>query len=164
MDEMVKEVSTIVFDVDGVLTDGIFYVDELGHFRKGFLDKDFSAIRELKKHFRIVFLTGSEKVTEHVARMLGVQFYYEPHDKKKKLKELIRRWGVTASNVIFVGDGYVDIKCTQFIPLSFCPKDAVPELVRSKHTITLNAKGGEGVAMELYERLKQEIMRRRKYE
>lgn len=164
MEEVVKKINTIVFDVDGVLTDGKIYVDELGNFRKGFLDKDFLAIKELKKYFRIVFLSANDRVTGHVAKMLGVQFYYEPHDKKKKLKELLRKWNTTSANVIFVGDGYVDIKCTQLVPLSFCPANAVPELIRSEHVVTLKAKGGEGVAVELYERLKPELMRRRKYD
>ena len=163
MEDALKKVNTIVFDVDGVLTDGKFYVDELGHFRKGFLDKDFNAIRLLKKNFRIVFLSGSEKVNEHVARMLGILFHYEPHDKKKKLKDLMRKWGVHPNNVLFVGDGYVDIKCAQLIPLSFCPADAVPELKNSSYVVALNAKGGDGVAVEIYEMLKSEIMRRRKH-
>jgi 3-deoxy-D-manno-octulosonate 8-phosphate phosphatase (KDO 8-P phosphatase) len=163
MEETLKKVNTLVFDIDGVLTDGKFYVDELGHFRKGFLDKDFAALRELKKHFRIVLISASEKVNEHVGKMLGVLFYYEPHDKKKKLKELMRKWGIGPNNVLFVGDGYVDIKCTHLIPLSFCPMDAVPELRNSSSVVTLDAYGGEGVAIEIYEILKPEIMRRRKH-
>ena len=164
MENALKKINTIVFDVDGVLTDGKFYVDELGHFRKCFLDKDFNAIRLLKIHFRIVFISASEKVNEHVAKMLGVLFYYEPHDKKKKLKELMQRWGANPSNILFVGDGYVDVKCTHLIPLSFCPADAVPELRNSSSVVVLDSWGGEGVAVEIYEMLKPEIMRRRKYE
>ena len=164
MEDILRNIKTLVFDIDGVLTDGKFYVDELGHFRKGFLDKDFGALRELKNHFRIVLISASEKVNEHVAKMLGVLFYYEPNDKKKKLKELMKRWGEYPQNILFVGDGFVDIKCTHMIPLSFCPADAVPELLRSQHVITLKAKGGEGVAVEILEILKPEIMRRRKYE
>jgi len=163
MEDILKKINTIVFDIDGVLTDGKFYVDELGHFRKGFLDKDFGAIGLLKKHFRIVLMSASQKVNEHVAKMLGVLFYYEPHDKKKKLKELMRKWGITPNNVLFVGDGYVDIKCTHLIPLSFCPADAVPELRNSSSVAVLDSWGGEGVAVEIYELLKPEIMRRRKY-
>jgi 3-deoxy-D-manno-octulosonate 8-phosphate phosphatase (KDO 8-P phosphatase) len=164
MEDALKKINTLVFDIDGVLTDGKFYVDELGHFRKGFLDKDFGALRILKKHFRIVLMSASQKVNEHVGKMLGVLFYYEPHDKKKKLKELMNKWGINSNNVLFVGDSYVDIKCTQLIPLSFCPFDAVPELINSPNVITLDAYGGEGVAVEIYEMLKPEIMRRRKYE
>ena len=163
MEDALKKVNTLVFDIDGVLTDGRFYVDELGHFRKGFLDKDFGALRILKKHFRIVLISASEKVNEHVGKMLGVLFYYEPNDKKKKLKELMQKWGAHPHNVLFVGDSYVDIKCTQLIPLSFCPADAVPELRNGSSVVTLKAKGGEGVAVEIYEILKPEIMRRRKY-
>ena len=163
MEVALKKVNTLVFDIDGVLTDGRFYVDELGHFRKGFLDKDFGALRELKKYFRIVLISASEKVNEHVGKMLGVLFYYEPHDKKKKLKELMQKWRVAPSNILFVGDSYVDIKCTQLIPLSFCPADAIPELRNSSNIVTLKAKGGEGAAVEIYELLKPEIMRRRKH-
>jgi hypothetical protein len=42
--------------------------------------------------------------------------------------------------------------------------DAVPELRNSSSVVTLDAYGGEGVAVEIYEMLKPEIMRRRKYE
>jgi len=163
MEDALKKVNTLVFDIDGVLTDGRFYVDELGHFRKGFLDKDFGALRILKKYFRIVLISASEKVNEHVGKMLGVLFYYEPNDKKKKLKELMQKWGAHPHNVLFVGDSYVDIKCTQLIPLSFCPADAVPELRNGSSVVTLKAKGGDGVAVEIYEILKPEIMRRRKH-
>jgi 3-deoxy-D-manno-octulosonate 8-phosphate phosphatase (KDO 8-P phosphatase) len=163
MEDLLRDINTLVFDIDGVLTDGKFYVDELGHFRKGFLDKDFGALTELKNHFRIVLISASEKVNEHVAKMLGVMFYYEPSDKKKKLKELMKRWNIYPKNVLFVGDGYVDVRCTHMIPLSFCPADAIPALLRSQHVVNLNSKGGEGVAVEILEILKPEIMRRRKY-
>ena len=163
-EEALRKVNTIVFDVDGVLTDGKYYVDELGNVRKAFLDKDFMSIQQLKKHFRIVFLTSSKRVNHHVAEMLGIQYVLEPHDKKKKLKELLRKWNVSPNNVIFIGDSNLDVKCTHIIPLSFCPADAVPELKNNSGVITLKAKGGEGVAIEIYEMLKPEIMRRRKYE
>ena len=164
MENAFKELTTLIFDVDGVLTDGKFYVDELGHFRKGFLDKDFGALKELKNYFRIVLISASEKVNEHVARMLGVLFYYEPHDKKKKIKELMKKWNIFPQNILLVCDGFVDVKCTHLIPLSFCPADSVPELITSPNTIVLNSKGGEGVAVEIYEMLKPEIMRRKKYD
>jgi 3-deoxy-D-manno-octulosonate 8-phosphate phosphatase (KDO 8-P phosphatase) len=163
MEGALKKVNTIVFDVDGVLTDGRYQVDELGNVRKSFLDKDFETIKELKNHFRIVFLSASNRVNPHIAEMLKIQYIYEPKDKRKRLKEMLLKWGIGPENVIFVGDSFADIKCIYLIPLSFCPSDAVPEVKHSKHVIKLKKKGGNGVVVELHHVLKSEILRRRKY-
>ena len=151
----------LIFDVDGVLTNGKYIVDELGNIRKEFNVKDIEALRYLKQFFNILFISGCNKVNPKVAKILNIPFILERKDKKARILKLLReRFNLTVNSVLFVGDDLSDIKAARLIPMSFCPKDAIPEIKNIAKV--MRSRGGDGIAMELKYMLEPEILRRKK--
>ena len=147
------KIKLLVLDIDGVLTDGIKPIDEDGNVLwKNFYDKDFSALNELRKWFDVVFLSGDNRINENMAARKGIPFYWSYEDKKKTLQIILEERSLTKHEVVFVGDDVPDLECLSFIPLSFCPADAIGA-ARERATFILKINGGHGVIVELKELL-----------
>lgn len=158
--EALQKVQVIIGEVDGVLTTGVFPVDELGNVPfKFFYHKDFEAINLLRKHFKVVFIAADNKVSYNMFRSKQIPFYYEPKNKKQALLQALKRYSLTPDQAIYVGSTYSDIECMRQIPLSICPTDAVPE-IKSLAIKIIPIYAGDGIMCELYEFLKPEIKRR----
>src|ERR1044071_8395619 len=88
-----KQITTFVFDLDGVLTDGALFVFPEGQFVRRMHIKDGFALQlAIKKGYRVVIISGSQSdpvITR--LNMLGVHdVYMQVTDKKTKLQEYMR--------------------------------------------------------------------------
>lgn len=159
-----KKVKVIVLDVDGVFTNGKKTFNLNGDVvYKEFLDRDFTALNVLLKYFKVVILSGDDRVNREVFKNKKIPFYHSRGKSKKRLlRAILNRYNIGPDECIFIGDDFPDLKCIQMIPLSFCPKDAVSDVKASVHAV-FKVKGGEGVIVYLLDVLSYEIMLRRKY-
>ena len=164
LEETLGKLKVIVSEVDGILTMGEVPIDELGNvpFKK-FLIKDFEAINILKKSFKVVFLSSDNSISYHLMRRKNIPFYYDPRDKKPKLIEIMKRYGVSPEQVMYIGYTYSDVPCMRMVPFSVCPDDAVSDVINVSVS-TLPVLSGSGVFCALYDFLKPEIQRRLKSE
>lgn len=162
LEEELSKLEVIVSEVDGVLTMGDIDVDELGNvpFKK-FYVKDFEAINILKKTFKVVFLSADNSISYNFMRKKNIPFYYDPKSKKAKLVEIMKRYGVTPEQIMYIGYNYSDIECMRMIPFSVCPDDAVSDVINISVS-TLPVLSGSGVFCAIYDMLKPEIQRRLK--
>jgi len=150
----------IVSEVDGILTSGHIYVDELGNIPfKMFNTKDFEAINLLKKYFKIIFLSSDNKINYNFFRRLNIPFFYNNKNKKSELIQILNKYQVTPEEIIYIGSTYSDVLCMQMIPLSFCPEMSVYE-VMNLASMVISICGGDGVFIEIYNLLKKEINKR----
>jgi 3-deoxy-D-manno-octulosonate 8-phosphate phosphatase (KDO 8-P phosphatase) len=135
----------IVFDVDGVLTDGKFWVDSDGNRSKGFHTRDIRALKEIvSKGYEVYLVTASSwSGLESFAEKTGVE-----------IKVLRDKSEFTANEpFICVVDDSWDLSLIEKCTKAYCPSDAY-WLVQASHKVTaLRTKGGEGVAAELVEML-----------
>ena len=166
MEETLKEIKIIALDVDGVLTDNKIYIDELGNIRKAFTYKDLAAIEHLRPYFKIILITSSDRVNDKLAEYMGLPYHHVRfggrRDKKQHMFRYLQKRGLSWRNVLFVGDGIVDKTLLQAAALAFCPSDAAPEIRQLEAVYKLGTKGGDGVIEELfYKVLQREISRRR---
>lgn len=158
--DCLQNVKIIISEVEGVLTNGVFPIDELGNVPfKNFYHKDFEAINLLRRHFKLVFISGDNKINYNLFRSKQIPFYYEPKKKKQALLQALKRYSLTPDQAIYIGSTYSDTECMRQIPLAVCPEDAVPEIKNLSITV-LPIFGGDGVLCHLYEFLKPEIHRR----
>jgi YrbI family 3-deoxy-D-manno-octulosonate 8-phosphate phosphatase len=160
LEEKLSKLKVIISGVDGILNSGEHPIDELGNVPfKVFNFKDFEAINELKKYFKIVFISADNKVSFHLFRNRNIPFFYNNKDKKVEVSKILRRYSVTPEEVMYMGCTFSDLKCMNMIPFSVCTEDAISD-VKNVSSSVLPIYGGMGVFCTLYDLLKPEIKRR----
>ncbi len=146
-----KLITHVVFDVDGVLTDGRLHYGEKGEALKVFNVKDGVGIK-LLNDFGIKTIVITAKDSSMVAsRMadLGVS-QYSPgtQDKSALLAKITEEQGLSPESLCNVGDDMVDLAAMRLCSVSLCPKDAYGLVVDYVDAV-LKANAGEGVAREV---------------
>lgn len=147
------KIEGVVFDVDGVLTDGTLYYGIEGESMKAFSARDGMGMAMLRESgIRMAIVSGRESpVVEARAKSLGVDpVEMGRMDKAAALTEIARGWGVAPARIAVVGDDLVDIPMFRRAGLSAAPADADPR-VRDRADIVLTAAGGRGAVRELCE-------------
>jgi 3-deoxy-D-manno-octulosonate 8-phosphate phosphatase KdsC-like HAD superfamily phosphatase len=143
-------IKLVVSEIDGVITDGTQTEDEMGHvLYKGYQSKDFSAINEIKKNFKFVFLSDDQHINYNMCRRKNIPFFYgkNEHEKYDKLVEILRRYGCTPDETIYIASKVTDLKCVRLIPMSFCPSDA-GEYLKEKCWAEFTVGGSQGIMAE----------------
>lgn len=144
-------VKLVVFDVDGVLTDGRLYYGEQGEIVKCFHVRDGVGIKLLQDNNIPVAIISAKDSVPMARRMseLGVQ-YYRPgsHDKWSVLQEIIETLSLSAKDIVYVGDDMVDLPVMRKVGFALAPSDAY-KLVKNESDWVLATAGGMGVAREV---------------
>ena len=149
------EIRYIFADIDGVLTDGCVQINEDGHERKSICYRDLDAIGVGHgAGIKFIFVTGENTAmaSRIVRRFKADDAILGAKDKEKAFDELVKKLGVSPSEVCYVGDSHRDIPAIQKAGLGAAPADAAPK-VKKVADIVLQCAGGKGVLMELVERI-----------
>jgi 3-deoxy-D-manno-octulosonate 8-phosphate phosphatase (KDO 8-P phosphatase) len=150
-----KDVTAIVSDVDGVLTDGRVGMGpapfELGAIR--FFDmRDGMGTKLLQKAgVPVAWLSASidDGVIRRRADMLGVEHVdVAVGPKEERFRDLCRKLGADPESVVYIGDDVNDLPPMRLAGFTACPADARPE-VREAVDLILTAPGGRGAFREL---------------
>ncbi|MDI6721751.1 MAG: SIS domain-containing protein [Candidatus Aenigmarchaeota archaeon] len=144
----------ILFDIDGVLTDGAVYISE-GKETKRITYQDIDAIFALKRAgHSIGFISGEEgEFTRYVQeRFLPDYFLTGCKDKLCRFLDL----HVREEKICFVGDSKHDIGLLKHVDLSFCPADS-HDTVKGAVKFVARAKRGEGVIAEVAEFILKDV-------
>lgn len=146
-----EAVKLVVFDVDGVLTDGTLVYSADGEQVKHFNVKDGVGMKlfgEFDIATAIISAKSSAPLTRR-AQDLGIQnFFPGIKDKWSCLSELLNELNIQASEVCYVGDDVIDLKVMMRVGLAIAPQDAF-WLVKENADIVTDAPGGKGVAREV---------------
>ena len=145
----------LILDVDGTMTDGGVYIDSKGNEAKKFNIRDGAGILLARAAgIEPVILTGRESLCVTVrAQELGIVHVYQGvKDKRDFLDRFFRRQKILPESAAYLGDDYNDLGAMALCGLSACPRDAADE-VKSRCTLVLNSRGGQGAVRELVERL-----------
>ena len=144
-------IKLVVFDVDGVLTDGRLIWTTKGSEARSFDVKDGTGIRLLIAHQIEVAVISARKSTIVTNRMkdLGVRHVFQGClDKKSVLDALIVMLDITMRQVAYMGDDFIDLPAMNSAGLSFAPADA-HEIVRQQTDWVTSAGGGRGAARQV---------------
>lgn len=148
--EKARHIRAIIFDVDGVLTDGgIIYDNHLNEFKK-FNVKDGQIIKHLKNEKIILgAITGrNSPVVQRRCQELRLDFHH--HGIKDKLglfHSLLQEYDVSAEECMYLGDDIIDLGILKSCGLAVCPQDARP-YVKEHADLVTSACGGGGVLRE----------------
>jgi 3-deoxy-D-manno-octulosonate 8-phosphate phosphatase (KDO 8-P phosphatase) len=153
VEERASRVRLLLFDVDGVLTDGIVVMHADGSESKGFNIKDGAAIVWAQRAGLPVGLLSSRAsgATAHRAAQLAVRVVQQGvASKNAAFEAILRETGVDALAVAYMGDDLLDLPVLRRAGLSAAPADAVTEVRNAVHWVS-SAPGGRGAARELIE-------------
>lgn len=149
--EKARGIKLVVFDVDGVLTDGTLIYSENGEEVKHFNVKDGVGIKLLNTYeitTAVISAKDSPPLRKRISDLGIPHFYPACSDKWQKLSALMDELWVDPSEVCYVGDDVIDLKVMKRIGLSITPADGF-WLVKQYSDLITDAFGGKGVAREV---------------
>ena len=155
MRQTLRQISLVVLDVDGVLTDGGLWYGPHGELNKRFDVRDGLGIRLLQQAgLEVAFLSGGQGgATEVRARQLGVRHcLIGIKDKPRALTTLQEQLNIPRKQTVFVGDDLNDLAVRPLVGLLIAPEDACRPVRRGADAV-LSRRGGHGAVRELAERL-----------
>lgn len=141
----------VVFDVDGVLTDGTLSYSASGEEVKHFNVKDGVGIKLLQEYgiaVAIISAKESAALARRAADLKITHFFPGTRDKWPVLESLMESLSLTADEVCYTGDDVIDLKVMKKVGLSMAPADAF-WMVREHAQVITQAAGGKGVAREV---------------
>jgi 3-deoxy-D-manno-octulosonate 8-phosphate phosphatase (KDO 8-P phosphatase) len=155
IDARAGRIRLILFDVDGVLTDGKVLLHADGTESKQFDIKDGTAIVWAQRCGLIVGLLSarSSASTTQRAAQLGITHVHQGvASKLETFDRLIADLGVDAEQVAYMGDDVLDLPVLSRAGLAAAPSDAAEEVRARVHWVS-RARGGDGAARDLVERI-----------
>ena len=147
------QITLLLFDVDGVLTDGKILLHADGSESKQFDIKDGTGIVLAQRcGLTVGFLSARQSAaTAQRAAHLGVSLVHQGvASKLDAYGQILRQRGLADSHVAYMGDDVLDLPVLARVGLSAAPSDAVDD-VRSRVHWVSRAAGGHGAARELIE-------------
>lgn len=148
-----NQITTFIFDVDGVLTDGGIILMTDGSLTRMMNTKDGFAMKyALDKGYRLVIITGGkDKQIKERLSLLGIQdIYLGIHNKLEVYNELKMMYNLTDEEILYMGDDMPDYEVLQEVGLSSCPHDAVPDIRQIADYIS-PFHGGKGCVRDVIE-------------
>lgn len=157
-EDRARRIKVLIFDVDGVLTDGQLYFlpqsssegKQYGLEFKGFTAHDGLGITIARLGgLRVGIITKRESATVAIrARDLKLEFVYQGQTyKMEAVKDIVRRAGITLDELAYVGDDVVDLPVMRACGFAVATANARPQAKAAAHYITPNA-GGHGAGRD----------------
>ena len=153
--ERLNKVTTLMFDVDGVMTDGKVLVMESGEMVRNMNSKDGYALHQANgKSYRIVVISGGNNVAiqKALARTGVTDVFINQHDKLACYTEYLKVNNLTDEEVLYMGDDLPDHEIMSRVGVAVCPKDAAGEIKLISHYVS-GKKGGEGCLRDVIEQV-----------
>jgi 3-deoxy-D-manno-octulosonate 8-phosphate phosphatase (KDO 8-P phosphatase) len=153
--EKARRIRLVIFDVDGVLTDGSLFLGDDGQEYKAFNSRDGHGIKMLQQSgIEIGIITGrSSEVVRLRMQSLGIKHVYQGQlDKRPAYQELRDKLGLSDAEIAYVGDDVVDLPIMRLVGLAIAVNDAHPFVTQHAHWLTPHA-GGRGAARDVCELL-----------
>lgn len=151
--ERARRLRLMVFDVDGVLTDGRLWYGPHGEALKAFHVRDGHGLKMLAEHgIAAALLTGrSSPAVAARAAELGLRHVLQGvQDKRPAYDALLERLGVDAASAGYMGDDLPDVPVLARCGLACAPRDAHARALERAHYVA-DAPAGAGAVREVCE-------------
>ena len=151
--DKLRRIRLVAFDVDGVFTDGRFYLSDEGIESKAFHTQDGYGIRRLLDAGVSVAVISGRKSGAVEKRMseLGVQHLVQGcSDKVAALDTIIAELNIAAAECAYVGDDIPDLPLLDHVGFAIAVENAIPAL-HQQCDYSTSARGGQGAVREVCE-------------
>ncbi len=149
------EISTFIFDVDGVLTDGTVTVFPNGELIRTMNIKDGYALKvAVDMGFRVCIISGgTNPAVKSRLQGLGItDIFLGAHNKIEQFNEYTELYEIDPGEVLYMGDDIPDLPVMKLCGLATCPKDAVQE-IRNISSYVSQKNGGKGCVRDVIEQV-----------
>lgn len=153
--EYLKDITTFVFDVDGVFTDGSILITTSGEMLRKMSVKDGYALKTaIQKGYQVCIISGgtNEGVKERLCGLGVTDIYLGAHHKEDPLLEYLDRYAIKPEEVLYMGDDIPDIPPMLRVALPTCPQNAVHE-VKAVCKYISHKNGGKGCVRDVIEQV-----------
>lgn len=155
--ERAKKIKLVIFDVDGVMTDGSLYLTDDGQEFKAFNSLDGHGMKMLKRSgIDLAIITGrTSQLVSLRAINLGITHLHQgAEDKLTAFAELLEKTGAAPDTCAYMGDDVVDLPVMRRCGLAICVP-AAPDLVKQHAHYVTKLSGGKGAVREICELIMQ---------
>lgn len=146
-----RNIKLIIFDVDGVLTDGGLYFSDEGIELKRFNSLDGLGIKLLKQSGvepAIISARNTPNVAHRMKNLNIDHFYQGQNDKQIAYQELLNKLSLNPDQVAYVGDDVIDLPVMRLVGLPIAVANA-HDLVKDNACIVTDKLGGHGAVREV---------------
>lgn len=153
--ELLYQISTFVFDVDGVLTDGSVHITSSGDLLRKMNIKDGYALKSaVNAGFNVCIISGgsNDGVRKRLKGLGITDIYLGAHNKVEQLDEYFDIYDINPEHALFMGDDLPDFHVMQMVGLPCCPQDAVPEIKEISKYVS-HRTGGNGCVRDIIEQV-----------
>lgn len=150
-----SKITTLIFDVDGVLSDGTIIAYADGEQPRSFLVKDGYAVEKaVQKGFHVAIISGGfqEGVRKRL-EFLGVKhIFLGVKDKIAVYNNFLAENNIESSQVLYMGDDLPDYDVMKLVGIATCPADATQEIIEISHYVSPK-DGGKGAVRDVIEKV-----------
>ena len=153
--KLLSKIDTFIFDVDGVMTDGIVILSSAGEMLRTMNVKDGYALQlAIKKGYNIYIISGgySEVVKQRFEKLGINKVYLGVSNKLEVYEKIIQQSRILPENILYMGDDIPDCKVMKKVGLPACPADAVVEIKQISKYIS-SKDGGKGCVRDVIEQV-----------
>ena len=153
--EIMNDITTFVFDVDGVLTDGSVFVNTTGEMLRTMNIRDGYALKAaVDNGYNVCIISGGSNEGVRVRlRNLGItDIHLGTPDKVATFDEYTDVYSILPEQVLYMGDDIPDYHVMQLVGLPTCPQDACPEIKGISKYIS-HKNGGQGAVRDVIEQV-----------
>lgn len=153
--KLLPKITTLIFDIDGVLTDGSVTIMPDGHLLRTLNARDGFALQlAVKKGLRIAIITGGKSfMVKERLESLGVQdIFLSSRDKLKVLSDYVKRQHLSMEEILYMGDDLPDYEVMSKVGVPVCPNDAAYEILEISKYIS-EKNGGKGAVRDVIEKV-----------
>lgn len=153
--ELFKKITTFIFDVDGVLTDGTVLVLDDGLQARRMNIKDGFALQMAEKNgYGVLVISGgnSPQVAQRLEKLGITNVHMSVLDKKAFVLNYISENNLTKGEVLYMGDDLPDIPAMSAVGLPCCPADAANEVKEMAQYIS-PVNGGNACVRDVIEKV-----------
>lgn len=151
VEDKLARIALVGFDVDGVFTDGRFYLGDNGVESKAFHTQDGYGVRQLLAagiHVAVISGRASQAVLSRMSELGIEHVFVGARDKLNVFEDLLERLGIPAANSAFVGDDVPDLPVMRASGLSIAVANA-HQAVRDDADWTTSRRGGDAAVREV---------------
>lgn len=153
--EYLHQITTFVFDVDGVLTNKYVIITTDGQLLRTMNTKDGYALKTaVDKGYNVCIISGgSNEGVRFRLRALGItDIYMGSHHKAEELDRYLDVYGIAPQHVLYMGDDIPDLPAMEMVAVASCPQDAVQE-VKNASLYVSHKRGGQGCVRDIIEQV-----------
>ncbi len=153
--EIFNEVTTFIFDVDGVITDGNIDILSDGSWVRTMNMKDGYAIKyAIDMGYNLCIISGgnNQAVKERLKKLGVTDLFFGFSQKIKAFQEYLDRYNTPREHILYMGDDMPDYPIMERVGMPTCPNDAVSD-IKSVSKYISPYKGGKGCVRDVLEQV-----------